>query len=282
MTELPLLIIDVQRGGPSTGLPTKTEQADLLQAMYGRNGESPIPILAAKSPSDCFSCTFEAAHIAFTYNTPVILLSDGYIANGSEPWKIPSIENLPHDTVSYANPNEEYIPYKRDPITLSRKLALPGTPGLEHQIGGLEKTETGSVSYDPRNHEKMVHLRSAKVSSIANEIPPTQVCGAQEGDVLVVGWGGTYGAITSAVYRHQKKGHLVSSIHLRYIYPFPLDLQHIFSKFKKILVPELNMGQYALLLRSKYLINAISFTKIQGQPFHIQEIEDKISEFLNE
>ena len=281
ITELPLIICNVQRGGPSTGLPTKNEQSDLLQSMFSRNGDSPIPIIAAHSSSDCFDCAIEAARIAITYKTPVILLSDLYIANGAEPWLIPNVSDLPDLEVPFADSNEEYVVYKRDPSTLARDQAIPGQVGLEHRVGGLEKNEEGGVSYDPNNHEEMTRLRADKVNAIANSLPPSEVFGdAEGGDVLVLGWGGTYGAITSAVRNLRTEGFPVSSLHLRNLNPFPNDLGDILSKFKQVLIPELNMGQLSLLIRSKYLIDVISYSKVQGQPFKVSELSNKILETI--
>jgi len=281
ITELPLIICNIQRGGPSTGLPTKNEQSDLLQSMFSRNGDSPIPIIAAHSSSDCFDCAIEAARIAITYKTPVILLSDLYIANGAEPWLIPNVSDLPDLEVPFADPNEEYVVYKRDSSTLAREQAIPGQAGLEHRVGGLEKNEEGGVSYDPNNHEEMTRLRADKVNAIANSLPPSEVFGdAEGGDLLVLGWGGTYGAITSAVRNLRTEGFSVSSLHLRNLNPFPNDLGDILSKFKKVLIPELNMGQLSLLIRSKYLIDVISYSKVQGQPFKVSELSNKILETI--
>ncbi len=282
MTELPLVVVNVQRGGPSTGLPTKTEQADLLQAMFGRNGECPLCIVAPCTPGDCFTMAIEAARIALTHMVPVILLSDGYLANGAEPWSIPRVESLPKISVKFATDPATYKPYKRDPETLARPWASPGTPGLEHRIGGIEKEEvTGNVSYDPENHEKMVKVRAEKVARIANDIPPIEVVGdPQGGDILVIGWGSTYGAIDQAVGRVRRRGGRVSAAHLRYLNPFPNNLGDVLSRFEKVLVPEMNMGQLRLLLRDRYLVNAIGLNKIQGQPFKIKEIEKKIEELL--
>ena len=281
ITELPLVICNVQRGGPSTGLPTKTEQSDLLQGMFCRNGDSPLPIVAPSAPSDCFDCAFEAVRIALTYSTPVILLSDLYLANGAEPWSIPNVSDLPVIDFSFADPNEEYVVYRRDPETLARKLAIPGQPGLEHRVGGLEKDESGGVSYDPDNHEKMTRLRAQKVAAVANDIEPIQVNGKPEGDLIVVGWGGTYGAITSAVGHLQAEGFSVSSLHLRHLNPFPNDLEDILRSFKKVMVPELNMGQLSMLLRAKYLIDIITCNKIQGQPFKVSELRELIVKHLS-
>jgi 2-oxoglutarate ferredoxin oxidoreductase subunit alpha len=288
MTELPCVIIDVQRGGPSTGLPTKTEQADLLQAMFGRNGECPACILAPCSPADCFAMMFEAARLAVSFMTPVILLSDGYLANGAEPWLIPRVEDLPkikvsHPLVANSNGNGEarFLPYKRDD-RLVRQWAIPGTAGLEHRIGGLEKEDvTGNVSYDPQNHEHMVKTRAKKIANIANDIPELRVVGPEEGDLLVIGWGGTYGSSITAVQRAQRKGYKVAQAHLRYLNPMPRNLGAVLKRYKKILVPELNAGQLRLLLRSEFLVDAVGLNKIQGRPFLVSEIEQKIEEMLS-
>lgn len=281
MTELPVVVIDVQRGGPSTGLPTKTEQADLLQAMFGRNSESPVAIVAPATPGDCFYMAIEAWRIAVKYMTPVLFLSDGYLANGSEPWKIPKVSDLPKIEVTFRTDPDGFYPYLRKEDTLARPWAVPGTPGLEHRIGGLEKQNiTGNVSYDPENHQRMVQLRAEKVARIANDIPDLQIFGEREGEVLVVGWGGTYGAITAAVEECRSRHLPVSSIHLRYLNPFPKNLGDILGRFEKVLVPELNLGQLALLLRAKFLVPAMSFSKVKGKPFKISEIIDKIEETL--
>ena len=281
MVELPLIICDIQRGGPSTGLPTKTEQADLLQAIYGRNSEAPIPVVAAATPADCFFMAFEAARIAVKYMTPVILLSDGYIANGSEPWLIPDVDALPDISPSFRTDPEGFQPYLRNEKTLARPWAIPGTPGLEHRIGGLEKQHiTGNVSYDPENHEFMVRMRAEKVERIADDIPLAVVDGDQEGDLLVVGWGGTYGAIRSAVVNKREEGKSVSHLHIRHLNPFPKNLGEILYRFKNILVPELNLGQLAKVLRAKFLVPALTLSKVQGQPFSATEIEKKIDELL--
>ena len=281
MTELPLIIINVQRGGPSTGLPTKTEQADLLQAMFGRNGECPVAIVAPQSPADCFHMAIEATRIAVKYMIPVMYLSDGYLANGAEPWNIPAVEDLPRIEVKNATDPEGFLPYQRDPETLARPWAIPGTPGMEHRLGGLEKQEnTGNVSYDPDNHQKMTLLRAEKVQRIAQSIPELEVHGEQEGDLLVLGWGSTYGSITSAVNRVRDRGGRVSSAHLRYLNPFPANIEEVLGKFKKILIPELNMGQLLLLIRARFCIDAQGLNKVQGQPFQIGEIEQKIEELL--
>lgn len=281
MVELPLIICNIQRGGPSTGLPTKTEQADLLQAVYGRNSETPIPVVAASSPADCFTTAFEAARIAIKYMTPVILLSDGYIANGSEPWLIPDVDALPDISPKFRTEPEGFYPYLRNEKTLARPWAIPGTPGLEHRIGGLEKQHvSGNVSYDPENHEFMVRLRAEKVERIANDIPLAEIEGDEEGDLLVVGWGGTFGAIRVAVMNKRSTGKSVSHLHLRYLNPFPMNLGEILYKFKNVLVPELNLGQLSKILRMKYLVPALTLSKVQGQPFASVEIERKIDEIL--
>ncbi len=281
MTELPLVIIDVQRGGPSTGLPTKTEQADLLQAVSGRNSEAPIPVIAASTPADCFQTAFEASRIALKYMTPVIMLTDGYLANGSEPWLIPDASSLPDISPTFRTDPEGFHPYNRDDKTLARPWAIPGTPGLEHRIGGLEKQHiSGNVSYDPANHEFMVRTRQAKIDGIAADLPPAEVEGDPKGELLVVGWGGTYGAIRVAVARRREAGKSVSHLHLKYLNPFQENLGEILYSFKQVLVPELNLGQLSRLLRAKYLIPALSLNKIQGLPFHADEIEKKIDELL--
>jgi 2-oxoglutarate ferredoxin oxidoreductase subunit alpha len=280
MTELPLVVVNVQRGGPSTGLPTKTEQADLLQAMYSRNGEAPIPIIAASSPVDCFYTSLEAARIAIKYMTPVIYLTDGYIANGSEPWKLPEIDKIPRIDVNFRTDPTGFEPYLRNEF-LTRPWVIPGTPGLEHRIGGLEKKHiTGDVSYDPENHEFMVNLRAEKVKNIVNDLPLIEVYGENEGDLLVVGWGGTFGAIRDAVNRVRSKGCKVSQVHLKYLYPFQKNLGEILHNFKQILIPELNLGQLATLIRSEYLIAPVTLSKIQGLPFRASEIEEKILELI--
>jgi 2-oxoglutarate ferredoxin oxidoreductase subunit alpha len=281
MTELPLVIADIQRAGPSTGMPTKTEQADLLQAMFGRNSDSPLAVVAPATPADCFYMAIEAFRIATKYMTPVIYLSDGYLGNGAEPWRLPSVDDLPRFEVKFRTDLEGFYPYLRDEETLARPWAIPGTPGLEHRIGGIEKQHiTGNVSYDPENHMRMTQLRAEKIARIADDIPELDVFGDPDGELLVVGWGGTYGAITSAVERMQSRGASVSSVHLRYLNPFPRNLGDILSRFEKVLVPELNMGQLALLLRARYLVDAISYPKVKGQPFKISELIQKIQEVL--
>ncbi|MCX6876888.1 MAG: 2-oxoacid:acceptor oxidoreductase subunit alpha [Verrucomicrobia bacterium] len=281
-TELPLVIINVQRGGPSTGLPTKTEQSDLFQALYGRHGESPLPVVAANSPSDCFSAAFEAARIAIAYSTPVILLTDGYLANGSEPWNVPDEATLPDISRPFADEAKPYVPFARDPQTLARTQAIPGQPGLEHRIGGIEKDETGAISYDPENHSIMTGLRAAKIAGIARSLPPLEVIGAHTGKVLVIGWGGTHGAITSAVAALRTEGVEVSSTNLRYLNPLPPDLGKLIEGFGHILVPELNNGQLNLLLRANYLVDAVSMTKVKGRPFKVSEIRERVLEILND
>ena len=281
MVELPLLIINIQRGGPSTGLPTKTEQADLLQALYGRNGEAPVPVLAASTPSDCFNTIFEAARIALKFMTPVIMLSDGYLGNGSEPWKLPNVADIPDISPKFRTDPNNYLPYLRNETTLAREWAIPGTPGLEHRIGGLEKQDkTGNVNYEPENHDKMVHLRAEKVERIANDIPLASVDGDEKGDLLVVGWGGTYGAIRSAVEAKRAQGKSVSHLHLKYINPLQKNIGEILYNFKHVLVPEINLGQLIKVLRAKYLVPAVGLNKVQGLPFKSSEIEEKIDEIL--
>ena len=272
IAELPLVICNIQRAGPSTGMPTKTEQSDLLQMFYGRNGESPIPIVAPSRPYDCFEAVYEACRIAVKYRTPVIFLSDLYIGMGAEPWKIPKLSELPEIKADFAGRDyahgNGFEPYQRDPETLARPWAKPGTPGLEHRVGGLEKSDiTGHVSYDAENHEKMVEIRAEKVARIANDIPPTEVFGVQEGDILLLGWGGTYGAIRTTVEQCIQEGLSIAHVHLRHLNPFPNDLDDILKRFKRILIPELNTGQLRQLIRGTYLIDAIGFNKVQGQPF---------------
>ncbi len=280
MTELPIVIINVQRGGPSTGLPTKTEQSDLLQAMFGRNGEAPVVVLAPATPADCFNIALEASRIAVKYMVPVMVLSDGYLANGSEPWKIPDPYLIPEIEVKFRKEAEGFQPYLRDE-NLSRPWAIPGTPGLMHRIGGLEKANiTGNVSYDPENHEFMVRLRSQKVKNVENDIPDLKVSGDQDADILVVGWGGTSGAITEAVNRVRSKGWKAAQAHFRYLNPFPKNTGEVLKRFKYILCPELNMGQLSKILRSDFLVNVEPFNKIQGLPFKSSEIEKKIESIL--
>jgi 2-oxoglutarate ferredoxin oxidoreductase subunit alpha len=281
MTELPLIIVNVQRGGPSTGLPTKTEQSDLLQAMFGRNGECPVPVLAPQSPADCFDIMIEATRIATRYMVPVMVLSDGYIANGSEPWLLPAVEDLPDLRLDFHTKAEGFEPYARDPETLARPWAVPGTPGLEHRLGGLEKQDvTGNVSYDPDNHEKMTRLRAEKVERIARTIPDVEVDGDPTGDLLILGWGSTYGAIAAAVNTARDEGLKVSRVHLRHLNPFPSNLGEVLAGFKRVLIPELNCGQLAFLIRARYLVDAITYSKVQGKPFFRIEIHDKAREIL--
>jgi 2-oxoglutarate ferredoxin oxidoreductase subunit alpha len=283
MVELPVVVVDIQRGGPSTGLPTKTEQADLLLALYGRNSDSPLPVLAPATPGDCFHTMIEAFRIAVRHMTPVVVLSDGYLANSAEPWRIPDVEALPKETIALARDPERFLPYQRDPDTLARPWAIPGTPGLEHRIGGLEKQDgTGNVSYDPANHEHMVRTRAEKVARIANELPAVEVDGPDRGELLVVGWGGTHGAIASAVEQAREAGRTVSHLHLRHLNPFPPDLGQVLARFERILVPELNMGQLVRLLRAEFGVPAESLTKIQGQPFKVSEIRDRIDALLED
>ncbi len=281
MTELPLVVIDVQRAGPSTGMPTKVEQADLLQALFGRNGESPVAVVAPATPSDCFTMAIEAVRIAIKYMTPVVFLSDAYLGNSSEPWRIPSLEDLPRIDVQFATDPATFQPYARDPETLARPWAIPGTPDLEHRIGGLEKSDiTGNVSYDPDNHHRMVTLRAERIARIANDIPNVEVFGEPEGDLLVLGWGSTYGFIRSAVQRVQAEGLAVSHAHLRYLNPFPPNLGDVLAGFRKVLIPELNLGQLLLLIRGRYLIDAVGLHKVAGRPFRVAEIQDKIYELV--
>ncbi len=280
MTELPLVIINVQRGGPSTGLPTKTEQADLLQAVYGRNGEAPVCVLAARTPRDCFYMAIEASRIALKYMTPVILLTDGYVANGSEPWRIPHPDKLPDISVKFRTDTNDFHPYTRNEF-LARPWAVPGTPGLEHRIGGLEKADiTGNVSYDPDNHDKMVRLRDKKIKNIENDIPDLEVDGDESGDLLVLGWGGTYGTLKEAVNRAREMGLKVSHAHTRYIHPLPKNTEKVLKSFKKILIPEINLGQLAKVIRSEYLIPVEQFNLVRGLPFKVTDILGKITDLL--
>ncbi len=282
MTELPLVIANIQRGGPSTGLPTKTEQADLLQAMFGRNGECPVAIVAPQSPADCFDTAIEAFRIALNYMVPVFFLSDGYLANGSEPWRIPALADLPEIKVEFHKDAANFQPYSRDAKTLARPWAVPGTPGLQHRVGGLEKQDiTGDVSYDPENHEHMIRLRAEKIERIANSTPELKVLGPSEGELLVLGWGSTAGAIRSAVERVQGRGGSVACAHLRHLNPFPRNLEKVLRRYERVLVPEMNAGQLRLLLRAKYLIDVIGLNKFQGQPFKIDEIEEEINKHIS-
>ncbi|MER6282174.1 2-oxoacid:acceptor oxidoreductase subunit alpha [Streptomyces sp900105245] len=286
--ELPLLVVDIQRGGPSTGLPTKTEQADLLQAMYGRNGEAPVPVVAARTPADCFDAVLEAARIALTYRTPVFLLSDGYLANGSEPWRVPDLEQLPDLRVQFASgPNhtledgtEVFRPYKRDPRTLARPWAVPGTPGLEHRIGGIEKQDgTGNISYDPANHDFMVRTRQAKIDGI--EVPDLEVDDPHQATTLVLGWGSTYGPITAAVRRLRAAGEPIAQAHLRHLNPFPGNLGTVLRSYDRVVVPELNLGQLARLLRAGFLVDAESLTQVNGMPFKAEQLAQALKEAVH-
>ena len=286
--ELPLIIVDVQRGGPSTGLPTKTEQSDLLQAMFGRNGESPVPIVAPQSPADCFDAALEAARIAVTYRTPVFLLSDGYLANGSEPWRLPDVEDLPTIEPNFATAtnhtnddgSEEFWPYQRDPQTLARPWAIPGTAGLEHRIGGLEKADgSGNISYDPDNHDHMVRLRQAKVDAVAQTIPDLEVDDPSgEAKILVLGWGSTYGPIGAACQISRRAGIKVAQAHLRHLNPFPRNLGEVLKRYEKVVVPEMNLGQLNLLVRAKFLVDTYGYNQVRGLPFKSSELVDVITE----
>ena len=284
MAELPVVIVNVQRSGPSTGLPTKTEQADLMQALYGRNGECPVVVIAASTPSNCFHFAFEAARIALEHMTPVLLLSDSYLANSTEPWRIPEMKDLPAIKPPYANEKEiPFLPYKRDNETFARYWAVPGTPGLEHRIGGLEKTEKGTVSYVPENHEFMVKMRAEKVEKVVAKIPDLSVYGEDSGDLLVVGWGGSYGYLITAVRELQAEGLKVSLVNFNYINPFPKNVRDVFKRFKKIVVAELNLGQLADYLRIKFQeFSYEQLNKVQGIPFTVSEIKDKCIKLLED
>lgn len=281
MTELPLVVVDVQRAGPSTGMPTKVEQSDLLTAMFGRHGECPVPVVAPSTPGDCFYMVLEAFRIATKYMTPVILLSDAYLANSAEPWKIPEIESLPKFNIKYHQEKNGFLPYSRNGQTLARPWAIPGTPGLEHRIGGLEKQhETGNISYDAQNHERMVNLRAAKVAAITKDLPKIEILGPKQGKVLVIGWGGTYGAIRSAVETLQGMQHQISAVHLKYLYPFQADLLTIMQSFEHVVVVELNKGQLCQLIRAEFLIDAKSISKVQGKPFGVDELISRLAPFV--
>ncbi len=280
-TELPLVVVDVQRGGPSTGLPTKTEQADLLQAICGRNGESPVAVVAAMTPSDCFAAALEACRIAVRHMTPVILLSDGFIANGSEPWAVPGVEGLPEIPVHFRTEPEGFRPFERDPDTLARPWVKPGTPGLEHRIGGLEHQDgTGNVSYDPQNHERMTRLREEKIARIARDIPDAEVFGDPAGEVLLVGWGGSYGALHAAALACRKKGLSVSHLHLRHLNPMARNVGKALKSYRKVIVAELNRGQLDLLLRARFLVDTVRYSKVQGLPFAVAEIVEAVEKTL--
>jgi 2-oxoglutarate ferredoxin oxidoreductase subunit alpha len=281
MTELPLVIVNVQRGGPSTGLPTKTEQADLFQAVWGRNGECPAIVVAPATPGDCFHMAIEAVRLAFKYMSPVFYLSDGYLANGAEPWAIPGMDKLPKIEVHFHEDPATFMPYARDAETLARPYALPGTPGLEHRIGGIEKQHiTGNVNYDPENHHLMVKLRQEKIDRVVADIPLLEVMGAPSGKVLVLGWGSTYGSISSAVEKMQREGKSVSAAHLRHLNPFPRNLGEVLSSFETVIIPEMNLGQLCTMVRAKYLVDAVPFSKVKGRPFQIREIMRKVEEYL--
>ncbi len=281
MVELPLVVVDVQRSGPSTGMPTKTEQSDLLQVLFGRNGESPVPVLAAASPKDCFEVAVEACRIALTSMVPVVLLSDGYLGSGSEPWRLPAVADLPDLRPEFRTDPEGFAPFSRDPATLARPWALPGTPGLEHRIGGLEKADgSGNISYDPANHQRMTELRAAKVEAIAERIPPLAVDGPDSGRLLVLGWGSTQGAITGAVEQARRNGLTVSRAHLRYLNPLPANTGAVLARFDHVLLPEMNCGQLAMLLRARFLKDITSYSKVEGKPFTRREIQTKIEEIL--
>lgn len=281
MTELPLIIIDVQRGGPSTGLPTKTEQADLLQAMFGRNSESPVGIVAPATPADCFNMAIEAVRLATKYMAPVFFLSDGYLGNGSEPWEIPSLDSLPEMKVNFRTEAAGFFPYLRDEKTLARPWAVPGSPGLEHRIGGLEKQNiSGNVNYEPDNHDFMVRLRAEKIQRMQQDIPQLEIFGKPEGKLLALGWGSTYGSITTAVEKLQAEGHSVSSAHLRHLNPFPSNLGDVLKQFDTVIVPELNLGQLAMLIRAKFLVDAVSLSQVKGKPFKVSTLVNKFKEYL--
>jgi 2-oxoglutarate ferredoxin oxidoreductase subunit alpha len=281
MAELPLVIFDIQRGGPSTGLPTKTEQADLMQALYGRNSEAPVVVLAPATPGDCFFIAYEAVRIAVKYMVPVMVLSDGFLANGSEPWLIPDPSTLPPIDVQFRTETEGFFPYLRDPATLGRPWVRPGTPGLEHRIGGIEKQDvTGNISYDPENHDHMVRTRAEKVRRVAQEVPPLSINGPATGDLLVVGWGSTYGTITAAVERAQMEGKAVAAVHLRHLNPLPPDLGHILGEYHKVLVPEINTGQLVRVLRAEYLVDAVGFNRVRGLPLATEDIYEAIIQLV--
>ncbi len=281
MTELPLIIVNVQRAGPSTGLPTKPEQSDLFQAMYGRHGEAPLPVLAAASAADCFDMTIESARLALKYMTPVILLTDGFIAQGSEPWRIPELSELPELVPNFVKDHSNFAPYIRDEDTLARPWAVPGIQGLEHRIGGLEKQDvTGNVSHDPENHQRMVELRQEKINRIANDIPPARIIGPDKGDLLIVGWGSSYGAIKTAYDRLTDEGKVLSYVHLKHLNPFPANLGEILDRFERIYIPEMNLGQLQAIIQGKYLKPVIGYHKVKGQPFKASEIEEELRKLL--
>jgi 2-oxoglutarate ferredoxin oxidoreductase subunit alpha len=281
MVELPLVVCDIQRAGPSTGMPTKTEQADLLQVLFGRNSDSPMPVVAPATPADCFAAAIEAWRIALKYMTPVVYLSDAFLATGSEPWRLPDVADLPDIRVGNATDRAAFHPYDRDAVTLARPWAVPGTPGLEHRIGGLEKSDiTGNVSYDPDNHERMQLLRAAKIAGIANDIPEAEPFGAERGELVIVGWGSTYGAIRSAVERLLAEGQSVAHVHLRHLNPFPRNLGDLLGRYRHVLVPEVNLGQLLMLLRARYLVDALGYDRVRGKPFRISEIHERAEQIL--
>jgi 2-oxoglutarate/2-oxoacid ferredoxin oxidoreductase subunit alpha len=281
MVELPLVVVDVQRAGPSTGMPTKNEQADLLQVLYGRNSDSPVPVIAPATPGECFQMSIEAWRLALKYMTPVVYLSDAFLATGAEPWRIPNVDDLSSIAVPNRTEREGFWPYLRDETTLARPWAVPGTPGLEHRIGGLEKADvSGNVSYDPDNHHRMQVLRQAKIAGIANDIPPLEVFGPAEGDLLVLGWGSTYGAIRSAVERLQGQGRSIAHAHLRYLNPFPANTEAVLKAYKRVLIPEVNLGQLSMLIRARYLIDAVGYNRVRGKPFRIAELEAEAERVL--
>jgi 2-oxoglutarate/2-oxoacid ferredoxin oxidoreductase subunit alpha len=283
MVELPLVVIDVQRAGPSTGMPTKTEQADLLQVLYGRNSDSPVAVVAPATPGECFTYAIEAWRLALKYMTPVVYLSDAFLGTGAEPWPIPSVEDLPDISVENRTETQGFYPYLRDAETLARPWAVPGTPGLEHRIGGLEKADIlGNVSYDPDNHDRMQRLRQAKIAGIANDIPPLDVHGPETGDLLILGWGSSYGAIRSAVERLQEAGESVAHAHMRYLNPFPANTGDVVRRYKHVLIPELNLGQLSMLIRARYLVDAVGYNKVRGKPFRIAEIEAEARRLLSD
>ena len=274
MVELPLVVVDVQRGGPSTGLPTKTEQSDLLQVMFGRNGDAPMPIVAPATPAECFDYAIEAFRLAQKYMTPVAYLSDAYLANGSEPWRVPDLDDLPDISVANHTDPATFRSYQRDPVTLARPWAVPGTPGLEHRIGGLEKADvSGTVSYDPDNHQRMTELRALKVAGIAADIPDLTVAGPERGDLLILGWGSTYGSLRTATERLQRQGHAVAHAHLRHLNPLPRNTGEVLAGYRQVLIPEINSGQLRLLIRARFLIDAIGLNRVRGKPFSVPEVE---------
>jgi 2-oxoglutarate ferredoxin oxidoreductase subunit alpha len=281
MVELPLVLVDVQRSGPSTGMPTKTEQADLLQVLFGRNSDSPVAVVAPATPGECFQFSIEAWRLALKYMTPVVYMSDAFLATGAEPWRIPSVDDMPSIAVPNRTEREGFYPYLRDETTLARPWAVPGTPGLEHRIGGLEKADIlGNVSYDPENHHRMQVLRQTKIAAIAADIPPLEVFGPSEGDLLVLGWGSTYGAIRSAVERLQGRGASIAHAHLRYLNPFPANTGEVLRSSDRVLVPEMNLGQLALLLRGRFLVDVQSYNRVRGLPFKAEELADVIEKAI--